>query len=162
MHGPTNIKWKKLLGLARRMEAVSLSSYNLLLLFPGKILSSSNRRNWARLSYLPTDRSRSNLLIVFLNHSETIMNVESMCQFTRFEVLRAVLLNVQVFWNVTPWLREQITPRYNITSQMNEIFMCYFNNTSFSKILGLFGVNKYVSKIKENYIKNCSNVKLVD
>ena len=88
------------------------------------------------------------------------MSVESMCQFARSEVLTAVLLNVQIFWNVTPSLREQITARRNITYKMIGIFMCYFNKTPSSMTLGLFCINKYVSKIKENYIENCSNVKL--
>jgi len=83
-----------------------------------------------------------------------------MCQFARFEVLTAVLLNVQVFWNVNPCLREQITAECDKISQRNGIFMCYFNNTSSSKTLGLFCISKYVSKIKENYIENCSNVKV--
>ena len=77
-----------------------------------------------------------------------MMNVESMRQFARSEVLTAVLLNVQVFWNVSPCLREQITARRNIISQTNGIFMCYFNNTSSSKTLGLFYISKYVSKTR--------------
>jgi hypothetical protein len=151
------------------MKAVSLSlSLSLSLCLPIIYCFRSGGKFYIHLTdgiehvyriYLTTEVDRNSWSYLF-NQSEIMMNVESMCQFARFEVLIAVLLNVQVFWSVTPCLRVHITAWHNITSQMNGIFMCYFNNTSSSKILGLFCINKYVSEIKENYIENCSNVKL--
>jgi len=108
-------EWR-LLGLARRIEAASLYSYNPLFSFRAKFyIHLTDGIEQVYRIYLTTVVDRTPWSY-FFNHSEIMINVESICQFARCDVLTAVLLNVQVFWNVTPCLREQITARRNITS----------------------------------------------